>query len=275
MGYGIVKTEELSDIADAIRQKLGVQTQYKPGQMADAIESISGGGGITPTGTKSITENGTYDIASFANVAVNVPTDGGETDYDVATLPAEYQRVEYIQSSGTQYIQLPIGFTPADEIHMMGAINNTTNSEKALVCPASYNTDNNRFAICASNGSKFMCAYGNVSTSNSAMGTNRDTLIHDWSYRNGFFISESAKSAYGVGNASFGTENPNVRLFYGFNAASAGKIRYYVHKKAGDTGVALYACYRKADGVIGLYDVDNDVFYTNAGTGTFTKGADL
>lgn len=75
MGYGLIDTSILSDIADAIRSKLGVQTQYKPGQMADAIESISGGG-ITPTGTKSITENGTYDVSSFASAEVNVPTGG-------------------------------------------------------------------------------------------------------------------------------------------------------------------------------------------------------
>lgn len=200
---------------------------------------------------------------------------GGETDYDVATLPAEYQRVEYIQSSGTQYIELPIGFYPTDEVYMIGAVNNTTNSEKTMVCPATYNTDNNRFAICASSGSKFICAYGNVSTSNSITTANRNTNIHDWTYRNGIFWSESAKAAYGVGNASFGTENPNVRLFYGFSAASAGKIRYYIHKKANNTGVALYACCRKADGVIGMYDVENDVFYTNDGTGTFTKGSDI
>ena len=37
-------TGVFTDIADAIRAKLGVQTQYKPGQMADAIESIFAGG---------------------------------------------------------------------------------------------------------------------------------------------------------------------------------------------------------------------------------------
>ena len=34
-------------------------------------------------------------------------------------------------------------------------------------------------------------------------------------------------------------------------------------------------CYRKADNAIGLYDTVNDVFYTNAGTGTFLKGDDM
>ena len=34
-------------------------------------------------------------------------------------------------------------------------------------------------------------------------------------------------------------------------------------------------CYRISDGVIGLYDKVSGKFYTNAGTGTFTKGADV
>ena len=34
-------------------------------------------------------------------------------------------------------------------------------------------------------------------------------------------------------------------------------------------------CYRKSDNAIGLYDTVEGAFYTNAGTGAFTKGADV
>ena len=37
----------------------------------------------------------------------------------------------------------------------------------------------------------------------------------------------------------------------------------------------LVPCYRKSDSTIGMYDTVNGMFYTNAGTGTFDKGADV
>lgn len=73
MSKVMVTESYLDDIADAIRAKKGTQDTYTPAEMADAIESISGGG-ITPTGTISITENGTVDVTQYASAEVNVPS---------------------------------------------------------------------------------------------------------------------------------------------------------------------------------------------------------
>lgn len=75
MARVVVNDAYLTDIADAIREKLNTEDTYKPSEMADAIESISGGSSL---GTKSITANGTYNASSdsldgYSQVTVNVP----------------------------------------------------------------------------------------------------------------------------------------------------------------------------------------------------------
>lgn len=69
MAKVLVTESALEDIADAIRGKNGLQTTYKPGEMAAAIAAIP-----TPTGTKQITANGTgIDVAQYASADVAVP----------------------------------------------------------------------------------------------------------------------------------------------------------------------------------------------------------
>lgn len=91
-----VNDASLSAIADAIREKLDVETTYLPSQMAAAIESIETGGTdltsedegkvvvessgeyvLAAQTSRSISQNGTYDTTTNNEVVVSVSGGGG------------------------------------------------------------------------------------------------------------------------------------------------------------------------------------------------------
>lgn len=73
MANKLYEENSIKDIAAAIREKNGTEKTYNVSEMGDAVRAITtGDGGITPTGTISITTNGTHDVAQYANASVNV-----------------------------------------------------------------------------------------------------------------------------------------------------------------------------------------------------------
>ena len=71
----LITETSLTDVADAIREKLGVNTTYLPSEMGAAIRSIQGAGGLIE---KSVTANGVYiasqdNATGYSKVSVNVP----------------------------------------------------------------------------------------------------------------------------------------------------------------------------------------------------------
>ena len=67
----ICNKSDLVNAADAVRSKLGVTDTYYVSELSSAIQSIETGG-IVPSGTILITENGTVDVTQYASAEVNV-----------------------------------------------------------------------------------------------------------------------------------------------------------------------------------------------------------
>ena len=107
MAIKTINDSSLSNIASAIRAKLGVNTTYTPSQMAAAIASIPG---ASTLGTKSVTANGTYAASSdsldgYSSVSVNVANSYGSSDegkvVSSGALVAQTARSDAITVNGT------------------------------------------------------------------------------------------------------------------------------------------------------------------------------
>lgn len=80
MSKVLVSESNLTDIADSIRSKLGVNTLYMPGQMSDAIDSIETGGGLEINGViKAYPAKGTIDAGDFVTYVNEYGTGNDET----------------------------------------------------------------------------------------------------------------------------------------------------------------------------------------------------
>lgn len=86
----LYKEEDIQAIGNAIRTKGGTTALLKVEDMAQAIADIP-----EPTGTQTVTENGTYNISDKKYVAVNVPTLDPPTGTFIITSNGTYDISDY------------------------------------------------------------------------------------------------------------------------------------------------------------------------------------
>lgn len=206
---------------------------------------------------------------------------GGKTQYvwDKYTtdLPTGYTQVEYIESTGTQYIDT--GFA-ASEGFITSAVFEFTTLKSGAFIVGSHNTTTpyGRNGFCPTDNLLWQLALGdNLAASATPVVAGTKYTVEASTVKGASYLTVNGNRLV---NSSDSTQRSSANLMVFCNqyalAFSQGtapaklySLKIYDHN---GTLVRDYVPCVNASGVAGLYDVENGVFYRNAGTGTFVVG---
>ena len=197
----------------------------------------------------------------------------GEQGGGGSSLPSAYQEVEYIENTTTSKIATDFKPTYQSRI-VIDAQEVTSNTYPRIFQNGAYNSQGAVVMGYESNQNLYIkvCADASYYASNIA----RDYVRHVYEIdRNVAKIDGT--SVYTSSSTSTPSSTAGIVLFGRSGSTEMFKGKIYSAKMYENDvlSVNLVPCYRKSDSVIGMYDTVNDVFYTNIGGGTFSKGADV
>lgn len=249
----------------------------------------------------------TPKIIKFNNYDVKKLIFNNTIVWEKNKLPNEYQQVEYIESTGTQYIDTQIYGTEKTSIDITYEYNSNATSSGILGNRIAQKQ--NEFLLGTSSNlipDYLFLGYANSGISNNSQNyTNYNIpinssikyriIINPGLYPNPTLTPNfnlNPKTPYkfvNINGIDYIVSNITNQKFMTFKTLDIFKI-YTSQNDYSLTSAKLYnlriyngnelrrdfiPCYHKSDNEIGLYDLINEVFYTNLGTGTFLKGADV
>ena len=195
------------------------------------------------------------------------------------SLPSGFKKLEYIQSSGTQYIDT--GFKPNQDTRVVcevGGYSIADNSATNLFGARTSTSSSDQFSFNIAGSTNYRSDYYNsrvgYSTELSFSGK-----IHIDKNKNVCSI-ESDGTTYTVTNTQGTFQTPFNLFIFGENRNGSvhtiPNVKLYYFKLY-DNGVLIrdFIPCKNASGVVGLWDDANSKFYTNAGTGVFTAGPEV
>ena len=191
-------------------------------------------------------------------------------------VPDEYQKVEYIESTGTQHIDT--GVKASNKTVVYAELFTLQEANKNWFGGSAYT--NHNFIFNSWNNNKIEYEYG----LNSGWYTpsSNDNLINEkFTIRYGDGeISINNKIITYLPTESF-NDDSNIYIFTrngnagNYNTYVQGRIYSFKIYESGKLVRNYIPCYKKSDNTIGLYETMEGKFYTNKGTGTFNKGNNI
>lgn len=194
-------------------------------------------------------------------------------------LPDDYQRLEYLESDGTQILTTTPGDHKLNQDSRVwirfAKTGSVTDGPQLFGCRR--NTSANGFYGQISAAGRIYVGYagGSMSTGVDAelnriydLDFNKNTVSLDGVLKNTTTYETFTTPANG---RLFGIRGNTSTALY------CGSLRVYRYKEWADgTLIAdLYPARRLSDDVLGMYDIVNNRFATNQGTGTFIAGPDV
>lgn len=226
----------------------------------------------TECNSKGATMPQIQNSANLSTTIASIPTGGGGS---TARLPEAYQEVTYIESSGTQYFDTE--YKPNGNSQYKFKFSNGSTSG---VLFGAYNSGWTTGSGYYHNNNSSSYEYFHYWANNMIRNTTGSSLnTYEFYINKGTIYSSTGSIIYSTTNKTFTVNYPLYILagnWAGSNVEQPLTCRLY-YFKIWDDDVLLkdyVPCYRKSDGVIGMYDLVDNEFITNAGTGTFTKGPD-
>lgn len=242
-----------------------------------------GTGGVFTAGPETppvdkITINylGNYDIVDIDNEPIKELSKDTEyifqavAEMQVARLPDGYTELTYIQSSGTQYIDT--GFKPNQDTRVVGDMQfmNNTSGNPASLFGYRQSTSAQRYEFFQYN-SLLYSPYNTSAGSTISMTTNKISID-----KNKGTTTVNGSTLSNIAYANFQCAG-NLYLFALNNNGSVANVNgnkriYSCQIYDNGTLKRNFVPCKNPSGVVGMYDIVNNVFYQNSGTGTFTAG---
>ena len=193
-------------------------------------------------------------------------------------LPDIYQQVEYIGNTGTQYIDTE--FTPdyTKNIEIKIVFEPTVSDSRYCLLSNFAVADNLSLEVKENKGRVSSSIGNSDSTIGTVSTSTKNTYLFNYDVINKKYTltvnNQSVNgnmNATGISGGSMLVFVDQSKRFYLFR----NSIKIY-NLKISENGILIrnfIPCYRKSDNEIGLYDIVNNVFYTNQGTEEFLKGS--